>query len=385
MICLAELTQALVEKQPLQHRQRNDRVVCITRFLCAQYTRIRGSRALPVKDLPLIYVGAALRAIGGEGVAESGIMAKCSLKKRERFILDTIIAQEKPRGLLKNLRDLPALYTQIVALAERYDGLTMGSDTPCTHEEALQTIDGDGFDPGLQHCLEQSYRELLALHECAGNHRRIILLQNIYRGDRRHYWLRKRAVDVLASALGLVVLSPLLLLIALLIVVDDPKGGPFFTQTRVGRHKKYFKMYKFRTMCVDAEARKAELQCLNEKDGPVFKIAKDPRITRVGAFLRKTSLDELPQLLNVLLGQMTLVGPRPPLPSEVGNYTRYDRMRLSVTPGLTCVWQVQPDRDDIPFNQWVDMDLEYIATRSQWLDMILIFKTIQAIFSKSGS
>jgi lipopolysaccharide/colanic/teichoic acid biosynthesis glycosyltransferase len=233
--------------------------------------------------------------------------------------------------------------------------------------------------------MEEAYRELQALQECAGNHERIVLLQNIYRGDRRHYWLRKRLVDMLASTLGLIVLTPVLLLISLAIVLDDPKGGPFFKQTRVGRHKKYFLMYKFRTMCVDAEAKKEELEKLNEKDGPVFKIAKDPRITRVGQFLRSTSLDELPQLFNILKGQMTLVGPRPPLPSEVGNYTRYDEMRLSVTPGLTCVWQVQPNRDDIPFAQWVDMDLAYIGTRSIWLDIRLIMKTALAVFHKHGS
>jgi len=176
-----------------------------------------------------------------------------------------------------------------------------------------------------------------------------------------------------------------LLLICLMIVIDDPKGGPFFKQTRVGRHKRLFKMYKFRTMYTDAEARKAELEKLNEKDGPVFKIANDPRITRVGKFLRKTSLDELPQLLNVIKGEMTLVGPRPPLPKEVENYTRYDEMRLSVTPGLTCVWQVQPQRDSIRFDQWVDMDLAYIGTRSQILDIKLLFRTVLAVLGKSGS
>ena len=124
---------------------------------------------------------------------------------------------------------------------------------------------------------------------------------------------------------------------------------------------------------------------MNEKDGPVFKIADDPRITRVGHFLRRTSLDELPQLFNIIKGQMTLVGPRPPLPHEVGNYTRYDEMRLSVTPGLTCVWQVQPKRDEIPFDQWVDMDLAYIGTRSVWLDIRLIIRTVLAVFHKSGS
>ena len=144
-------------------------------------------------------------------------------------------------------------------------------------------------------------------------------------------------------------------------------------------------MYKFRTMYKDAEARRAELEKHNEKDGPVFKIANDPRITRVGRFLRKTSLDELPQLFNVLKGEMTLVGPRPPLPSEVAYYTSYEEMRLSVTPGLTCVWQVQPKRDEIRFADWVDMDLKYIGTRSIWLDLWLVFRTVLVVIRSSGS
>ena len=143
-------------------------------------------------------------------------------------------------------------------------------------------------------------------------------------------------------------------------------------------------MYKFRTMYMDAEARRAELEKHNEKDGPVFKIANDPRITRVGKFLRRTSLDELPQLFNVLKGEMTLVGPRPPLPSEVAHYTSYDELRLSVTPGLTCVWQVQPKRDDIRFADWVDMDLKYIGTRSIWLDLWLVFRTVLVVLRPSG-
>ena len=144
-------------------------------------------------------------------------------------------------------------------------------------------------------------------------------------------------------------------------------------------------MYKFRTMYVDAEARRKELEALNERDGPVFKIANDPRVTRFGHFLRKTSLDELPQLFNVLKGDMTLVGPRPPLPREVEQYSRYAEMRLSVTPGLTCIWQVQPKRDDICFDQWLDMDIAYIGTRSIQHDITLLFKTVLAVLRLSGS
>lgn len=409
---LADTVAAVLAKQPEQARRHSDRVVCITRFLCAQYTRTHGSKTIPVKELPLIYAGAALHDMDHEDIPDAVVMAgqaeaealqagaesarerlntlaaECGLNEHEKDIMERICLKHHEIHLLKGPADAAKLYTQLVALAECYDALTMGGSEPCTHGRAMEKIisgECGGFDPVLVRCMEEAYRELQALLECAGNHERIVLLQNIYRGDRRHYWLRKRLLDVIASALGLVVLSPLLLLISLLIVIDDPKGGPFFKQTRVGRHKKYFKMYKFRTMCVDAEEKKEALERMNEKDGPVFKIARDPRITRIGHFLRSTSLDELPQLLNILKGEMTLVGPRPPLPQEVGNYTRYDEMRLSVTPGLTCVWQVQPQRDDIPFDKWVDMDLAYIGTRSLWLDIRLIIRTVFAVFRKSGT
>lgn len=400
---LAAAVQEALIGQTEAARQHSDRIVCITRFICAQYARTHGSKTIPVKDLPVIYAGAALHDMGHPGVADAeasgvanpeaeaalnALADRVALDAQERGILLSICLRHHEIRLLKGPADAARLYTQIVALAEGYDALTMGAEKPLTHAQAMERIVSGAcgsYDPVLVRCMEEAYRELQALQECAGNHERIVLLQNIYRGDRRHYWLRKRLVDMLASTLGLIVLTPVLLLISLAIVLDDPKGGPFFKQTRVGRHKKYFLMYKFRTMCVDAEAKKEELEKLNEKDGPVFKIAKDPRITRVGQFLRSTSLDELPQLFNILKGQMTLVGPRPPLPSEVGNYTRYDEMRLSVTPGLTCVWQVQPNRDDIPFAQWVDMDLAYIGTRSIWLDIRLILKTVLAVFHKHGS
>lgn len=388
---LTEQVQRLVKEQPEPVSRHSDRVMCITRFLCAQYTRTYGSHTIPVKDLTLIYLGALLHDVGAlkDGAGRSGeallngLIDEFRLTDAEAQMLRSICLN---RTLEKGSR---TLYGQIVILAERYDHLTFPDEGEgCTHEEAVRLIRAGrcgSFDISLLTCLEEVYRELHALHECSGNHARIVLLSNIYRGDRRYYWLRKRVFDVVASSLGLLILSPVLLLICLLIVIDDPRGGPFFKQTRVGRHKRLFKMYKFRTMYMDAEARKAELEKLNEKDGPVFKIANDPRVTRVGRFLRKTSLDELPQLLNVIKGEMTLVGPRPPIPREVENYTRYDEMRLSVTPGLTCVWQVQPRRDSIRFDQWVDMDLAYIGTRSQLLDIRLLFRTVFAVLGKSGS
>ena len=200
----------------------------------------------------------------------------------------------------------------------------------------------------------------------------------------RGYLLAKRLQDILLSGLALVALSPLLLLIAVLIVADDPKGGPFFVQDRSGLNGRVFRMYKFRTMCVDAEERLKELSLLNEMNGPAFKMREDPRITRVGRVLRKTSLDELPQLVNVLRGEMSLVGPRPPLPREVAQYGRYEWQRLSVVPGLTCYWQVRPDRYELSMNQWVALDLMYIQDRCLRLDWQLIFQTAETMVRGSG-
>ena len=200
----------------------------------------------------------------------------------------------------------------------------------------------------------------------------------------RGYLLAKRLQDILLSGLALVALSPLLLLIAVLIVADDPKGGPFFVQDRSGLNGRVFRMYKFRTMCVDAEERLKDVLQDNEMEGPVFKIRKNPRITRIGGVLRRTSIDELPQLVNVLKGDMSLVGPRPLPTREVAVHTAYQKQRLLVTPGLTCFWQVQPNRNDISFDNWVELDLRYIRERSWLLDWKLIFLTFGALFRRDG-
>lgn len=200
----------------------------------------------------------------------------------------------------------------------------------------------------------------------------------------RGYMVVKRCLDILCSVLALIVLSPLFLVLALLIWLDDPHGGPFYTQTRCGKKGKPFQFYKFRTMYVNAEDRQKELQDCNEMQGPVFKIKDDPRITRFGRFLRRRSLDELPQLLNVLKGDMSIVGPRPPLPDEVAQYTPYQMQRLCVRPGLTCIWQVHPRRYQVSFEKWVEMDLEYIQNKSFLLDMKLILLTVRAVLRGEG-
>lgn len=194
----------------------------------------------------------------------------------------------------------------------------------------------------------------------------------------------KRAQDIVFSLLALVVLSPLMLVIAIAIMIDDPKGGFIFRQIRCGKDGRMFHFYKFRSMCVDAEKKIDGLLDQNEMEGPAFKIENDPRITRVGKFLRKTSLDELPQLINVLRGEMSIVGPRPPLPREVEQYTEYQKQRLSVKPGLTCYWQVQPHRNRISFEDWVELDLNYIKAQSYIVDWKIIIMTVKAICHMQG-
>lgn len=192
------------------------------------------------------------------------------------------------------------------------------------------------------------------------------------------YRITKRVFDVIASLLGLVILSPVFLVLAICIKLDD--GGPvFYSQERIGKNGKPFKMYKFRSMRVNADKELEEIARQNEVDGAMFKIKNDPRITRIGKFIRKTSIDEFPQLVNVLLGQMSIVGPRPPLPREVVEYTNYDKQRLYVSPGCTGLWQVTV-RNSVGFDEMVNIDLHYIQRRSVFLDLKIIIKTIKVIF-----
>lgn len=209
-------------------------------------------------------------------------------------------------------------------------------------------------------------------------------LMNLVKNKHRFYWAIKRTFDILFSAGVLLVFSPLYLLLALIIFLDDPHGSPIYTQVRIGRKGRTFKFYKFRSMVVNADQLKASLQAQNEKEGPAFKIKDDPRITRVGHFIRRTSIDELPQFWNVLKGDMTIVGPRPALPEEVAQYNRYHQLRQLITPGLTCYWQIQPNRDDISFDDWVALDIQYIRDRNFFLDLKLILLTVKAMFGSQG-
>ena len=194
----------------------------------------------------------------------------------------------------------------------------------------------------------------------------------------------KRVFDILFSSIGLLVLAIPFLIISLIIVIDSPGAAPIHWQERVGKNGKIFKFYKFRSMVPNAENMLNELLSKNEMEGPVFKIKDDPRITKIGHFMRKTSIDELPQLWNVLRGDMSMVGPRPPLPREYKVYNDYQRQRLEVIPGMTCYWQVQPKRNSLTFDEWLELDLKYIAERGLWTDLVILFRTIDAVLGMEG-
>jgi exopolysaccharide biosynthesis polyprenyl glycosylphosphotransferase len=237
---------------------------------------------------------------------------------------------------------------------------------------------------------EQRIRELVLqrygnIDQSTFRHRlRFHLKQLGWRGIVKGAYLAKRVFDILASAILLIMLMPLFLGVALAIRLEDP-GPVLFKQRRVGRWGELFTMWKFRSMYTDAEERKKELMAQNEMEGGVlFKMKDDPRITQVGRIIRKTSIDELPQLWNVLKGEMSLVGPRPPVPQEVDQYSLADRRRLEVIPGITCIWQVS-GRSDIPFDQQVELDVQYIQSQSFWNDIKILLKTVPALLFGTGA
>ena len=197
------------------------------------------------------------------------------------------------------------------------------------------------------------------------------------------YEVIKRIIDIVASFTGLILLSPLMLIVSILIKLES-KGEVIFKQKRVGLNGKEFYMYKFRSMVINAEELKAALESQNEMSGPMFKIKDDPRITKIGKFIRKTSIDELPQLINVIKGDMSLVGPRPSLPKEVAQFEDWMHRRLEVKPGLTCYWQVS-GRNNIDFEDWMKLDIKYVEERKLWIDIKLIFKTVGVLFGDKNA
>ncbi|ATD54279.1 Putative Glycosyltransferase [Clostridium chauvoei JF4335] len=201
--------------------------------------------------------------------------------------------------------------------------------------------------------------------------------------NRYLYEVTKRVIDIVASICGLLLLSPLLIVVAILIKLES-KGPIVFSQKRIGLNGKEFNMYKFRSMVVNAEELKKKLAEQNEMSGPMFKMKNDPRITKIGKFIRKTSIDELPQLINILKGEMSLVGPRPILPQEVKEFEPWMMKRLEVKPGLTCYWQVS-GRNNIDFEDWMKLDIKYVNDRSLLLDINLIFKTFFVLFGDKNA
>ena len=197
------------------------------------------------------------------------------------------------------------------------------------------------------------------------------------------YEVIKRIIDIVASFIGLILLSPLILIVSILIKLES-KGEVIFKQKRVGLNGKEFYMYKFRSMVINAEELKEQLESQNEMSGPMFKIKDDPRITKVGKFIRKTSIDELPQLINVIKGDMSLVGPRPSLPKEVKKFEQWMMERLEVKPGLTCIWQVS-GRNNIDFEDWMKLDIKYVRERSFKLDIKLILKTVLVLLGDKNA
>ena len=212
---------------------------------------------------------------------------------------------------------------------------------------------------------------------------KVVLLNKDKIRSRFVFHSMKRLFDILAATCGIVILSPLMIIIAVLIKAED-HGPVFYKQVRVGKNGKTFKMYKFRSMFVNADKMLDKLKEQNDVDGPMFKMKDDPRVTKIGHFIRKHSLDELPQFLNVLKGDMSLVGPRPPLPSEVAEYSEYDKQRLLVIPGCTGLWQVT-ERNEVGFNEMVQLDIQYIKRASFMFDLWIIWKTVEIVIKPNGS
>lgn len=203
-----------------------------------------------------------------------------------------------------------------------------------------------------------------------------------YNQNRVYYFL-KRTMDICGSLLGLILLSPIMIATIIAIKLDS-KGSAFFSQPRVGKNGQIFNMYKFRSMVTDAEKILKHLKEKNEMSGPMFKMKNDPRVTKIGRFIRKTSIDELPQLFNVLKGEMSLVGPRPNLPKEVAQFNEYHRLKLLAKPGITCYWQVM-GRNNIDFEDWMKLDIKYVEEKNIWVDIKLIFKTVRLLFGDKNA
>lgn len=316
---------------------------------------------------------------------------------------------DQARRAADSILDSPETGLQIIGFLDYHrSGLWRYRDIPLLgHPDKLERIaSGEHLDAVIVAVqAEDTYRshQLCELAESMGI--TIVLLPDLYRSkiarvfqnsiagmpavvygagyDENRWTIVKNLLDRVGAAAGIIVAAPIMLLTAIAIKLESD-GPILFRQVRSGRNGRPFGLFKFRTMCADAEEKKSALQSRNEMSGPVFKIRNDPRVTRIGRFLRKSSIDELPQFFNVLRGDMSLVGPRPGLPSEVEKYEPWQRRRLSVKPGVTCTWQVD-GRNDIDFDEWMRLDLEYIDNWSLWLDTKLLVRTLPAVLKRDGA
>ncbi|OAX74886.1 multidrug MFS transporter [Lactiplantibacillus plantarum] len=220
--------------------------------------------------------------------------------------------------------------------------------------------------------------------EYSGDNSKTIVIDPVVQQERYGYRLVKRLFDIVASSMALIILSPAFIIVAIAIKIEDSKGTVFYSQIRLGKNGKPFKMYKFRSMVSNADELLKMLIVENDVDGAMFKMKSDPRVTKVGAIIRKYSIDELPQLVNVLIGDMSLVGPRPPLTREVKEYTDYDKQRLYVKPGCTGLWQATV-RNSVGFDEMVRLDLIYVQKRSIKFDLWIMLKTVKIIFKPNGA
>lgn len=251
-------------------------------------------------------------------------------------------------------------------------------------QENIVTEKTTGFDTELNAINKKELESFLLDHHHAHHKNRAALKIRVWNLTVRSSYVLKRGLDIIGSLATLIILSPLLLCVIFWIKLDS-LGPLIHRQIRVGLNGRHFNFYKFRSMYVDAAHRRQELENKNESaDGVIFKMKNDPRVTRAGRFIRKYSIDELPQIVNVLIGDMSLVGPRPPLPKEVDLYSLDDRKRLQIRPGLTCTWQIS-GRSDIPFKQQVLLDKEYIKSQSLWQDTVILLKTIPAVITGRGA
>ena len=301
------------------------------------------------------------------------------------YILKHIITNSS--NLYKKYKDLISVHTERLNLRNLIDKDVIDEVMYCKNEinqNSIRNIIHDCEEVGVVFMMQSQLFSMSAT-KAHLNHFDEMPFLTFDNTPSDHFALKvKNTFSVLAAFFILFIWSPIMFAIALVIKATS-KGPVFFKQKRVGLRGRTFNMFKFRTMVENAEELKTQLLVANEADGPVFKIKNDPRITKIGKLLRKTGLDELPQFINVLIGDMSLVGPRPPIPSEVKQYKRWQRRRLSMKPGITCTWQINPDRNNISFDEWMKMDLQYIDNWSNKLDMVLFFKTISTVLKGSGS